>query len=59
MTGNRMNAMKQSRGFSKAFTMLRAYTVFNVDQCENLPAKITTPEPIKPRHTDELRARDD
>jgi len=40
----------------KAFTMLRAYTVFNVDQCENLPAKILNAEPVKPRHTDERDA---
>ena len=40
----------------KAFTMLRAYTVFNVDQCENLPDRIVSPEPIKPRHTDERDA---
>lgn len=36
----------------KAFTMLRAYTVFNVEQCDNLPADILTPEPVKPRHDD-------
>lgn len=40
----------------KSFTMLRAYTVFNVDQCENLPAKILTPEPVKARHSDERDA---
>lgn len=40
----------------KSFTMLRAYTVFNIDQCENLPAKILTPDPVKPRHNDERDA---
>ena len=40
----------------KTFTMLKAYTVFNVDQCENLPEKITSPSPIKPRQTDERDA---
>lgn len=40
----------------KAFTMLRAYTVFNVDQCENLPAKILAPSEIKPRNSDERDA---
>ena len=40
----------------KGFTMLRAYTVFNVDQCENLPATIVCPDPIKPRHNDERDA---
>jgi antirestriction protein ArdC len=40
----------------KAFTMLRAYTVFNVDQCEGLPEKTLNPEPVKPRHNDERDA---
>ena len=40
----------------KTFTMLKAYTVFNVDQCENLPEKITNPAPVKPRQTDERDA---
>jgi antirestriction protein ArdC len=40
----------------KGFTMLRAYTVFNVDQCENLPATIVSPDPVKPRHNDERDA---
>jgi antirestriction protein ArdC len=33
--------------------MLREYTVFNVDQCENLPARVTTPSTVKPRNRDE------
>ena len=53
MTGKKNDETGEA---GKAFTMLRAYTVFNVDQCENLPAKIATPEPIKPRHTDERDA---
>ena len=40
----------------KTFTMLKAYTVFNVDQCENLPARILSPDPVKPRHNDERDA---
>jgi antirestriction protein ArdC len=33
--------------------MLREYTVFNVDQCENLPARIITLSNTKPRNRDE------
>jgi antirestriction protein ArdC len=33
--------------------MLREYTVFNVDQCENLPARVTTATSVKPRNRDE------
>ena len=40
----------------KAFTMLRAYTVFNVDQCENLPERIVTIGETKSRHSDERDA---
>jgi antirestriction protein ArdC len=40
----------------KGFMMLKAYTVFNVDQCENLPDRIVTPDPVKPRHSDERDA---
>src|SRR4030081_449350 len=36
--------------------MLREYTVFNVDQCENLPARATTPNEGKPRNRDERDA---
>jgi antirestriction protein ArdC len=43
-------------GTGRTFTMLRAYTVFNVDQCDNLPGKILNPEPIKARHNDERDA---
>jgi antirestriction protein ArdC len=32
--------------------MLREYTVFNVDQCEGLPARVVTPGQVKPRHHD-------
>jgi antirestriction protein ArdC len=40
----------------RIFTTLKAYAVFNVDQCENLPEKIINPEPIKARHNDERDA---
>ncbi|MEY9235378.1 antirestriction protein ArdC [Bradyrhizobium japonicum] len=43
---------KQGRGFM----MLKAYTVFNVEQCENLPDRIVTPDPVKPRNSDERDA---
>jgi antirestriction protein ArdC len=33
--------------------MMREYTVFNVDQCENLPERVMTLGEIKPRNTDE------
>jgi antirestriction protein ArdC len=40
----------------RAFTMLREYTVFNVAQCDGLPEKILTPDPVKPRNSDERDA---
>ena len=33
--------------------LLREYTVFNVDQCENLPERVTTPSTVKPRNQDQ------
>src|SRR5690348_8163251 len=33
--------------------MMREYTVFNVDQCENLPERILAPGAVKPRNPDE------
>ena len=36
--------------------MLRGYTVFNVDQCENLPERIVAPGVVKPRNSDERSA---
>jgi antirestriction protein ArdC len=36
--------------------MMREYTVFNVDQCENLPEKITNPASKAPRNQDERDA---
>jgi antirestriction protein ArdC len=36
--------------------MLREYTVFNVDQCENLPERITAPTMVKPRNHDQRDA---
>jgi antirestriction protein ArdC len=36
--------------------MLREYTVFNVDQCENLPTRVVTLGDVKPRNADERDA---
>jgi antirestriction protein ArdC len=36
--------------------MLREYTVFNVDQCENLPARVITLSNTKPRNPDQRDA---
>src|SRR5260370_42610273 len=37
---------------TRLIPMLREYTVFNVDQCENLPDSIITPKPIRVRNPD-------
>jgi antirestriction protein ArdC len=37
-------------------SMLREYTVFNVDQCEGLPASVMTAGAVKPRNPDERDA---
>jgi antirestriction protein ArdC len=36
--------------------LLREYTVFNVDQCQNLPERIVAPGAVKPRNPDERSA---
>ncbi|MGH7100712.1 MAG: ArdC-like ssDNA-binding domain-containing protein, partial [Stellaceae bacterium] len=41
---------------TRVVPMLREYTVFNVDQCENLPARIVTFHEVKPRNSDERDA---
>jgi antirestriction protein ArdC len=41
---------------TRLVSMLREYTVFNVDQCENLPARATMPSEGKPRNRDERDA---
>src|ERR1700738_268368 len=41
---------------TRVIPMLREYTVFNVDQCENLPARVMTVGDIKPRNRDERDA---
>src|SRR5689334_5020492 len=38
--------------FARLIPMLREYTVFNVDQCENLPDSISTGKPIRVRNPD-------
>jgi antirestriction protein ArdC len=37
---------------TRLIPMMREYTVFNVDQCENLPARIITPREFKPRNAE-------
>jgi antirestriction protein ArdC len=37
---------------TRLIPMMREYTVFNVDQCENLPDSINTGKPIRVRHPD-------
>jgi antirestriction protein ArdC len=32
--------------------MMREYTVFNVDQCENLPDSVSTGKPVRVRNPD-------
>jgi antirestriction protein ArdC len=41
---------------TRLIPMMREYTVFNVDQCENLPTRITTPSEVKARNLDERDA---
>jgi antirestriction protein ArdC len=41
---------------TRLIPMMREYTVFNVDQCENLPDSINTPKPMRVRNPD---ARDE
>jgi antirestriction protein ArdC len=41
---------------TRLIPMLREYTVFNVDQCEKLPARVMTPSSVRPRNGDERDA---
>jgi antirestriction protein ArdC len=41
---------------TRVVPMLREYTVFNVDQCENLPARVVTLGNTKPRNRDQRDA---
>jgi antirestriction protein ArdC len=43
-------------GDTKIIPMMKAYTVFNVAQCENLPDRVLTLGEIKPRNRDERDA---
>jgi antirestriction protein ArdC len=43
-------------GDIKIVPMMRAYTVFNLDQCENLPNRVLTLGEIKPRNRDDRDA---
>jgi antirestriction protein ArdC len=42
----------EDEGATRVVPMLREYTVFNVDQCENLPERIKTPSPMRVRNPD-------
>jgi antirestriction protein ArdC len=44
---------------TRVVPLLREYTVFNVDQCENLPERIVAPSAVKPRNSDERSAEID
>jgi antirestriction protein ArdC len=44
---------------TRVIPMLREYTVFNVDQCENLPARVVTLGNTKPRNPDQRDATAD
>jgi antirestriction protein ArdC len=41
---------------TRLIPMMREYTVFNVDQCDNLPARVVTLGDVKPRNADERDA---
>jgi antirestriction protein ArdC len=41
---------------TRIIPMLREYTLFNVDQCEGLPARVMTAGTVKPRNFDERDA---
>ena len=41
---------------TRVVPLLREYTVFNVDQCVNLPERIVAPSAVKPRNPDERSA---
>jgi antirestriction protein ArdC len=41
---------------ARGYTTMKFFTVFNVDQCEGLPADIVNTDPAAPRHSDERDA---
>jgi antirestriction protein ArdC len=43
-------------GDTRIVPMLREYCVFNIDQCENLPARVVTPSTVTPRNRDKRDA---
>jgi antirestriction protein ArdC len=45
-----------AEGDTKIIPMMKAYTVFNVDQCDGLPDRVLTVGEIKPRNRDERDA---
>jgi antirestriction protein ArdC len=42
----------KDQGATRVVPMLREYTVFNIDQCENLPERVRTPSPMRVRNPD-------
>lgn len=42
------NAKPDANGNEKTFSLMKTYTVFNVEQCDNLPAVLTTVAPLAP-----------
>jgi antirestriction protein ArdC len=52
----RLQVADGDEGDTKIIPMMKAYTVFNVDQCEGLPAHGVAQGPLKVRNTDERDA---
>jgi antirestriction protein ArdC len=48
----RLQVADGDEGDTKVIPMMKAYTVFNVDQCEGLPAPVVAQGPLKVRNTD-------
>jgi antirestriction protein ArdC len=56
LTAKRDEASADAATDPRTFTMLREYTVFNVAQCDNLPARVLGAAAPKVRHSDERDA---
>ena len=53
------NKDSDDKSATRTVPMLREYTVFNVEQCENLPARVVTLGNTKPRNPDQRDATAD